>query len=536
MVECTGVKWACVINLFYLLSPSSQVHQQPGLIQSIEPMNGEIAANQRLASASRDDSALRGATIAFNQAPRNAPHVNPQLSAAAAAAVASSMNRDAGARRPTVGSESDQEVHSVKELVGRLNANQLSPANIPNRGRSPTPILSPPPEQIAARLAASRPSSRKPEPASDAARLGAMRSASRMQSQAPTERRELRSPTPIRPLPPRERVVDRMFVNDDPRFEPEPPVKPISTPQSRAGSIRGQAPSPHPSNRSRISSTPSDNLKPRLPPRSTNPSQGTLRKPIAPATPLRASTPSMASISGRSHTSSSSAVDETEALSNAIVASSLASARVSPVPKAPPPPPKRRRARSRSILHLTHSPKSDLSRTPSPPKGMPMTLRGMPEADEVGTGRRHRLLHKHPHKHHEGDRKRWRQEVTEKERKRYEGVWASNKGLLIPPERGKARSPNGSEKWPPTSEMVLNLVVREIWSRSRLPRASLEQVWNLVDQQRIGLLTKEEFVVGMWLIDEQLKGHKLPVKVPDSVWDSVRYVTGIRLSTVGRTQ
>ena len=165
-----------------------------------------------------------------------------------------------------------------------------------------------------------------------------------------------------------------------------------------------------------------------------------------------------------------------------------------------------------------------------------MTLRGMPKADEVDGGRRHRLLHKHPHKHHEGDRKRWRQEVTEKERKRYEGVWASNKGLLIPPGRGKARGPNGSEKWPPTSEMVLNLVVREIWSRSRLPAASLEQVWDLVDQQRIGLLTKEEFVVGMWLIDQLLKGHKLPVKVPDSVWDSVRYVTGIRLSTVGRTQ
>jgi hypothetical protein len=166
---------------------------------------------------------------------------------------------------------------------------------------------------------------------------------------------------------------------------------------------------------------------------------------------------------------------------------------------------------------------------------MPMTLRGMPKVDDAEDRRKHRLLHKHPHKHHEGDRKRWRQEVTEKERKRYEGVWASNKGLLIPPGRGNARGPNGAEKWPPPSEMVLNLVVREIWSRSRLPAAVLEQVWDLVDHQQIGLLTKEEFVVGMWLIDQQLKGHKLPVKVPDSVWDSVRYVTGIRLTTVGRT-
>ena len=157
---------------------------------------------------------------------------------------------------------------------------------------------------------------------------------------------------------------------------------------------------------------------------------------------------------------------------------------------------------------------------------MPHTLRGMPKPDEAEAHRRHKmhLLHKHPHKHHEGDRKRWRREVTEKERKRYEGVWATNKGLHVPASWR-------TEKWPPPTEMVLNLVVREIWSRSRLPSAVLEQVWDLVDHQHIGLLTKEEFVVGMWLIDQQLKGHKLPTSVPDSVWDSVRYVTGIRLSS-----
>jgi len=161
---------------------------------------------------------------------------------------------------------------------------------------------------------------------------------------------------------------------------------------------------------------------------------------------------------------------------------------------------------------------------------MPQTLRGVPKHDEVEERHRHRkhLLHKHPHKHHEGDRKRWRREVTEKDRKRYEGVWASNKGLLIPPGRG-----SGGERRPPPSDMVLNLVVREIWSRSRLPTPILEQVWDLVDTQGIGMLTKEEFVVGMWLIDQQLKGHKLPTNVPDSVWDSVRYVTGIRLTTAG---
>ena len=55
-----------------------------------------------------------------------------------------------------------------------------------------------------------------------------------------------------------------------------------------------------------------------------------------------------------------------------------------------------------------------------------------------------------------------------------------------------------------------------------------------MDHQNIGLLVREEFVVGMWLIDQQLKGHKLPVKVPDSVWDSVRHVAGIKILAKGK--
>lgn len=82
---------------------------------------------------------------------------------------------------------------------------------------------------------------------------------------------------------------------------------------------------------------------------------------------------------------------------------------------------------------------------------------------------------------------------------------------------------------PDASEMVLNLVVRDIWSRSGLPLDLLERIWDLVDEQGIGLLTKEEFVVGMWLIDQALKGHKLPASVPKSVWDSVRFSPGIKL-------
>jgi len=75
---------------------------------------------------------------------------------------------------------------------------------------------------------------------------------------------------------------------------------------------------------------------------------------------------------------------------------------------------------------------------------------------------------------------------------------------------------------------VLSLVVRDIWMRSRLPEHVLEEVWALVDGREIGRLRREEFVVGMWLIDQRLKGRKLPVKVSESVWGSVRGV-GVRV-------
>lgn len=507
-------------------------------------MNGEIAANHRMAPPSvRNVSARQGAAIAF-QHTRSPSTVAAQSSAATAAVLASRLNRNADNRQHQT--EAEPEVGSVKDKIGRFAADSLAPpTSAPARSRGPSPSVSPSPEQIAARLAAGKAPARKQEPAVDAARIGAMRSHSRMQSQTrpPAPAHELRSPIPVRPSYTRHTAVERMLQDDislpddsDTAYESAPSVRSRSgSVRSRASSIRGQTPILQPPTITRASPVPSTDSKSSVPLRTTEPSQGSLKKPAPSHSQARASTPSIQSVSGRSRGSSSSAVNEIpgideEALSNAIVASSLASARASPATPAPPPPPRRRRAKS--LLQLAPSPKGDLSRTPSPPKSMPRSLRGMPKAEEADAGRRHKvnLLHKHPHKHHEGDRKRWRREVTEKERKRYEGVWASNKGLHINPE---ASHLVGLERGPPLNDMVLNLVVREIWSRSRLAPAALEQVWDLVDHRRVGLLTKEEFVVGMWLIDQQLKGHKLPAAVPDSVWDSVRYVTGIKLTSIG---
>ncbi|KAK9318465.1 hypothetical protein V1522DRAFT_133087 [Lipomyces starkeyi] len=52
--------------------------------------------------------------------------------------------------------------------------------------------------------------------------------------------------------------------------------------------------------------------------------------------------------------------------------------------------------------------------------------------------------------------------ISETERKRYDALWAANKGTLLPPE---------------LSDCVHNLVVRKIWERSRLNRDMLEKIW-----------------------------------------------------------
>jgi hypothetical protein len=167
-------------------------------------------------------------------------------------------------------------------------------------------------------------------------------------------------------------------------------------------------------------------------------------------------------------------------------------------------------------------------RTPSPNKALRPTLRKTVSSTTDDENR---------HKHHEGDRKRWRDAITIRERKRYEGVWAANRGIFVvgsnttaPTTPRAATSPASTAALDnaAASGTVSNLIVRDIWTRSRLPSHVLEEVWDLVDRTDIGQLDREEFVVGMWLIDQRLKGRKLPVKVGSSVWNSVRGIYGMR--------
>lgn len=184
---------------------------------------------------------------------------------------------------------------------------------------------------------------------------------------------------------------------------------------------------------------------------------------------------------------------------------------------------------------------------------MRTTMRKAPRSsddEDVGMVKRGRknLMKKHPNKHHEGDRKRWRDVVSERERKRYEGLWASNKGLFTTPSTSSNNPSNTLSPYaqrnastvslsqgtptnlrPPPEDCVSNLVVRDIWSRSRLPADVLSDIWELVDRSGTGMLSREEFVAGMWLVDQRLKGRKLPQRVGESVWSSLGTLGGVRV-------
>ncbi|KAL1835746.1 hypothetical protein VTJ49DRAFT_6142 [Mycothermus thermophilus] len=239
-----------------------------------------------------------------------------------------------------------------------------------------------------------------------------------------------------------------------------------------------------------------------------------------------------------------------------MVASNLAAARLatSTQLQAPPIPPPRRTGRKRgssSPIQPQRTGDSLRSQLTGGKGGMLQTLRDTGSVSDDEEERRRRQQHQQrrrdkvlrgnrKHAHHEGSRRRWRDEITPRERRRYEAVWASNRGLFLRPRWGlqyqppEDRSDHGVEDgwWydqieasralppAPEAELVVNVVVRDIWRRSRLPADELAEVWDLVDKDARGALARDEFVVGMWLIDQRLRGRKIPARVSQSVWDS----------------
>ncbi|KAF0525485.1 epidermal growth factor receptor substrate 15-like 1 [Gigaspora margarita] len=58
-------------------------------------------------------------------------------------------------------------------------------------------------------------------------------------------------------------------------------------------------------------------------------------------------------------------------------------------------------------------------------------------------------------------------------------------------------------------------VVKEIYVRSRLDNQTLCKIWELLDTDEDGRLSKNEFSVGMFLIDERLRGNPVPDELPE---------------------
>ncbi|KAK1242024.1 hypothetical protein MKX07_000010 [Trichoderma sp. CBMAI-0711] len=223
------------------------------------------------------------------------------------------------------------------------------------------------------------------------------------------------------------------------------------------------------------------------------------------------STPSRELVSHRHTASGSPNRTQLDNLTDAIVAGSLASARLTPhntgpTSLAPPPLPKRQK--SPRLLHTLRQPHNVLEE----------------EEDHHKKGHR-ALLRKGKHAHHEGSRKKWREEIRPRERKRYEALWASNRGILLTDTRVMSPATSlSSDLDRDVSQCVANVVVREVWKRSRLPDDELAEIYDLVDRSRTGMLSRAEFVVGTWLVDQRLKGRKVPAKVTDSVWGSANGV------------
>lgn len=118
--------------------------------------------------------------------------------------------------------------------------------------------------------------------------------------------------------------------------------------------------------------------------------------------------------------------------------------------------------------------------------------------------------------------------VTSQERKRYEGMWVSNRCTyldLLPWWDAVLDGDSDINVQLPEDGLMLNLVVKDIWSRSNLSNELLSQIYDMVDTRGDGTLDRKSFVVGMWLVDQCLYGRKLPKEIDHKVWSSVdKYV------------
>jgi len=66
----------------------------------------------------------------------------------------------------------------------------------------------------------------------------------------------------------------------------------------------------------------------------------------------------------------------------------------------------------------------------------------------------------------------------------------------------------------PVDEKVAGKSVRTILTQSKLPTEILSRIWVLSDRDKDGALTREDFVIAMWLVNSCLGGKELPKILP----------------------
>ncbi|KAF9585364.1 hypothetical protein BGW38_002703 [Lunasporangiospora selenospora] len=83
-----------------------------------------------------------------------------------------------------------------------------------------------------------------------------------------------------------------------------------------------------------------------------------------------------------------------------------------------------------------------------------------------------------------------------------------------------------------SSERIDGHKVHAIFVRSRLDSKTLAQIWNMVDVDNTGRLTKAQFCMGLYLIDERLSSGLIPLEVSDELWVSVMQLLPLFLHIV----
>lgn len=114
--------------------------------------------------------------------------------------------------------------------------------------------------------------------------------------------------------------------------------------------------------------------------------------------------------------------------------------------------------------------------------------------------------------------------LSENEKKRYEALYVTNRFTNLDlldwwPDAIDSKSDQIFHI--PDTGLILNLIVKSIWQRSNLSDTVLSKIFELVDMRKDGTLTRESFLIGMWLIDQSLLGKKIPLFIDDLVWNSV---------------